>query len=82
VLIYTHTYTHTRRLGGIGYLVTDALPGNQGFLDQRAALQWVASNIATFQGDPKQVTVWGESAGAGSAGLHVLSPGSNKLFQG
>lgn len=72
------------RLGAHGFL---SLPdnknirGNAGLLDQRLALQWVANNIAAFGGDPSKVTLFGESAGAASVGFHLLSPGSQGLFQ-
>ncbi|XP_034024017.1 cholinesterase-like [Thalassophryne amazonica] len=72
------------RIGALGFL---SLPdnknirGNAGLLDQRLALSWVENNIAAFGGDPKNVTLFGESAGAAGVGLHLLSPGSNTLFQ-
>ena len=68
------------RVGALGFLT---LPGisNNGLRDQLAALQWVQANIATFGGDPGNVTVFGESTGAGSL-LHVLSaPSSRGLFR-
>ncbi|TWW77682.1 Acetylcholinesterase [Takifugu flavidus] len=50
-------------------------------MDQRLAIQWVVDNIAAFGGDPSQITLFGESAGSACVGFHVLSPGSNVLFQ-
>lgn len=70
------------RLGAFGYAVLgNGVNGNQGFLDQRFALQWVQANAALFGGDSSAVTAWGESAGAMSIGLHLVSPGSKGLFQ-
>ena len=72
------------RLDAFGWLVTSAAngsAGNFGLLDQRAALRWVASNIAAFGGDPDRVTLWGESAGAMSGLVHMTSPPSSGLFQ-
>jgi carboxylesterase type B len=70
------------RLGALGFLAADGLGGNYGFLDQQAALTWVQKNILAFGGDPAKVTIFGESAGAMSVGLHTFSaPGSAPLFR-
>ncbi|XP_054456848.1 acetylcholinesterase-like [Anoplopoma fimbria] len=72
------------RVGAFGFL---GMPDNKNFqsnaglLDQRLALQWIAKNIAAFGGDYTKVTLFGESAGSVSVGLHLLSPGSHGLFQ-
>lgn len=55
--------------------------GNMDLLDQRFCMQWVQKNIHLFGGDPDQVTIWGESAGAMSVGIHLVSPGSRGLFR-
>jgi len=79
------------RLGVFGFLDSTALagdalggetPGNQGLLDQLAALQWVHDNIGEFGGDPGQVTVAGESAGSGSACILGVSPLATGLVHG
>lgn len=77
------------RLNVFGYLATEQLAaespsgttGNYGLLDQIAALEWVHDNIAAFGGDPEQVTICGESAGASSVNALCVSPLSEGLFR-
>lgn len=76
------------RLGALGFLASNLIQpdgqpvtGNLGILDQQNALRWVQQNIAAFGGDPKRVTLFGESAGAMSVGLHTFdAPASQGLF--
>ncbi|MBA1149068.1 carboxylesterase family protein [Ectothiorhodospiraceae bacterium WFHF3C12] len=75
------------RLGILGFLAHPELTtegngasGNYGIMDQRAALEWVQSNIASFGGDPNNVTIFGESAGGHSVLTHLVSPASEGLF--
>ena len=76
------------RLGALGFLSHAALTGesphkssgNYGLLDQQAALRWVQANIVKFGGDPRNVTIFGESAGAQDVGLQYLSPLARGLF--
>jgi carboxylesterase type B len=70
------------RLGALGFLAgVNGLKGNFGFMDQQLALEWVRDNIGAFGGDATKVTLSGESAGAMSVGLHMLSaPKSENLF--
>lgn len=68
------------RLGVFGFLSNGHYEGNYGITDQRQALVWVQKNIAQFGGDPTRVTLYGQSAGAVSVLLHLLSPQSKGLF--
>lgn len=68
------------RLGVEGFLYTGDEHTNNGLRDQIAALQWVRDNIAAFGGDPKQVTIAGESAGALSVACLMSSPLAVGLF--
>ena len=68
------------RLGPLGFLTLDKAHGNQGMHDQILALKWVQSEIKNFGGNPKNVTIMGESAGAMSCLLHLVSPLSRGLF--
>ncbi|CAL2033653.1 unnamed protein product [Caenorhabditis brenneri] len=67
------------RLGPFGFLTTgdDVSKGNYGLWDQTLALKWVQEHIASFGGDPNNVTVSGESAGGISVDMLALSPHSN-----
>ncbi|MGW0831441.1 carboxylesterase family protein [Streptomyces prunicolor] len=68
------------RLGAEGFTAIDGVPAERGLLDQVAALEWVRENIAEFGGDPDQVTVFGESAGAGSTAALSATPSAAGLF--
>ncbi|KAI0352094.1 carotenoid ester lipase precursor [Trametes cingulata] len=69
------------RLSAFGFLggreVQAAGIGNLGLQDQREALRWVQKYISAFGGDPTKVTIWGESAGAISVALHMITNGGN-----
>ncbi|THU78749.1 alpha/beta-hydrolase [Dendrothele bispora CBS 962.96] len=76
------------RLGSFGFLAVpdfrDPSVGdfNVGFQDQTQALRWVQENIEAFGGDPKKVTINGQSAGGGSVELHLVATGQEGLFSG
>mmetsp|Transcript_15423 Transcript_15423/g.43723 ORF Transcript_15423/g.43723 Transcript_15423/m.43723 type:complete len:529 (+) Transcript_15423:45-1631(+) len=82
VVVVTISY----RLGPFGWSLyeCDTCTSNAGLYDQNMALQWISSNIAGFGGDPGRVTVFGESAGGGSALYHLMNsdPGSAALLHG
>jgi para-nitrobenzyl esterase len=76
------------RLGSLGFLQLGsrlgpgyAQSGNCGLLDAVAALRWVQANIRAFGGDPRRVTVMGESAGAKLVGALLVTPAAAGLFQ-
>ena len=74
------------RLDVLGWLALDELAdesgaySNYGLHDQRLALEWTRDNVKAFGGDPKQITIFGESAGGFSVCQHLTSPASNGLF--
>jgi para-nitrobenzyl esterase len=68
------------RLGVDGFALLPDAPANRGLLDQIAALEWVRDNIAAFGGDPSNVTIFGESAGAMSITTLLSIPRARGLF--
>lgn len=86
IVVVTMSY----RLGVYGFLAHKELTkessnkasGNYGLLDQAAALRWVVQNIAAFGGDPKKITIAGESAGSFSVSAQMASPLSKNLIRG
>lgn len=80
------TVSVSYRLGRAGWFAHPALCkegpcGNYGYMDQIAALKWVKANIASFGGDPTNITIGGESAGGISVLELMLAPGARGLFQ-
>lgn len=69
------------RLGMEGFARIQGAPANRGLLDQVAALRWVQENITAFGGDPDAVTVFGESAGAGSVAALLVMDRARGLFR-
>ncbi len=72
--------TFNYRVAMEGFGVVQGSPANRGLLDQVAALTWAQENIAAFGGDPANVTVFGESAGAGSVAALLAMPCAAGLF--
>jgi len=85
VIVVTIAY----RLGPLGFLAHPELTresshqssGNYGLMDQIAALQWIQRNISNFGGDPANITIAGQSAGAMSVSMLMASPQAKNLFQ-
>jgi para-nitrobenzyl esterase len=85
VIVVTIAY----RLGPLGFLAHPELTresphhssGNYGLMDQIAALEWIQRNIAAFGGDPKNVTIAGQSSGAISVSILMASPLAKCLFE-
>ncbi|KAJ6468228.1 cholinesterase [Mycena sanguinolenta] len=80
VVVVTINY----RLGALGFLALGdgVTKGNYGLADQITALQWVHTHISSFGGDPSRVTIFGQSAGAGSVRALLGSPPAFGLFAG
>ncbi len=83
VIVITINY----RLGALGFLAHPALAshpggssGDYGLMDQQAALRWVQANIGQFGGNPRNVTLSGESSGGLSVLSQLVSPGARGLF--
>jgi carboxylesterase type B len=69
------------RVGAEGFLYLGEANANRGLLDQIAALEWVRDNIASFGGDPGNVTLFGQSAGGMSVGTLLSMPRAEGLFR-
>ncbi|CAN8104790.1 unnamed protein product [Discula destructiva] len=84
VIVVTMNY----RLGALGFLAHPELSansssgtsGNYGLVDQQASLHWTYENIASFGGNPNQITIGGQSAGSASVLDHINSPSADGLF--
>lgn len=81
VVVVTMNY----RVASLGFLAGikdkntgEEINGNFGLLDQVLAMKWVKDNISKFGGDPDQITLHGQSAGAGSVAIHLTGPPSSK----
>lgn len=71
----------TYRLGIVGFLDLPGAPPNRGMLDVLAALDWVRDNVATFGGDPENVTLFGQSAGATLVGAILARPHTARVVR-
>ncbi|CAL8105113.1 unnamed protein product [Orchesella dallaii] len=78
VILVTINY----RLASMGFLNTEdgSIAGNMGMKDQVMALRFIKNEIENFGGDPNNIVLWGESAGAAAVHFHMLSPMSKGLF--
>lgn len=78
VIVVTINY----RLHVLGFMTLPSLgiSGNAGLKDQQIALEWIHENIASFNGDPNNICLFGESAGAVCVHLHMLNAKSRKFF--
>ncbi|CEF63281.1 Acetylcholinesterase [Strongyloides ratti] len=79
VIIVTLNYRVT--VFGFLYMGREEAPGNMGLWDQLMAMKWVHKHIEVFGGDPETVTIFGESAGAASVSMHMLSEKSTPYFK-
>jgi acetylcholinesterase len=79
VIVVTINY----RLHVLGFLClpSQGIPGNAGLKDQQMALQWVHENISSFNGDPDNICLFGESAGGASVHLQTLNPKSRSFIK-
>ncbi|XP_071155756.1 neuroligin-4, X-linked-like [Mytilus edulis] len=79
IIVITFNY----RLGNLGFFAdpSKGIKGNNGLIDQVLAMKWIKRNIKYFNGDPSKVTLYGHSAGAGNAGVHLLSDLAKGLFR-
>ncbi|KOB73196.1 Alpha-esterase [Operophtera brumata] len=82
VMVWIHGGAFAVGSGNAFLYGPDHLIGAEVVLDQVLALKWVRDSIEAFGGDPSRVTIFGESAGAVSVHLHMLSPASKGLFHG
>ena len=79
-LYLKNIFNFSDRLGALGLLTGTGIPANLQLLDQIFALKWIQENIAAFGGNPKQVTIFGESSGSMNVGQLILSPLARGLF--